>query len=151
MYHPDVMESIIKASEEACSVEVPIFAAIAIGDVVLSFAGNESEASRKPWYHAEFLAVQNVYEKYQDIRYLDEASIYVNLEPCSFCAAALERVRIKNIFFGAYDSKCGAVVHNAMIFDHALKKPSIIGGIQEERCSRVISRFFDKVRNNESQ
>jgi tRNA(Arg) A34 adenosine deaminase TadA len=150
MYYPDIMESVIRTSEEACGGEVPVFAAIAVGDVVLGFSGNESEAFGKPWYHAEFLAIQQVYEKAPGIGYLSEASIYVNLEPCAFCAAALGRVRIKNIFFGAYDSKCGAITHGAMIFNHTLGKPNIIGGIQEERCSRVISRFFRRVRDNET-
>ncbi|MDR1365029.1 MAG: hypothetical protein LBJ42_00390 [Holosporales bacterium] len=143
------MKSVIKASEESCGEEIPVFAAVAVESTVLSFSGNESEASRKPWRHAEFLAIEKAYEKLPGTRYLDEASIYVNLEPCSFCASILERVRIKNIFFGAYDSKCGGVIHNARIFDYSLTKPHIVGGIQEERCSLIISEFFERLRNGE--
>ncbi|MDR1333027.1 MAG: hypothetical protein LBJ69_01315 [Holosporales bacterium] len=150
MYHSEIMEFVIGASEAADGCDVPVFAAIAIGTYMVSFAKNESERLGKPWYHAEFLAIKMAYEKRDGIGYLDDASIYVNLEPCHFCAAALERVRIKNIFFGAYDSKCGAITNNARLFDHSQIRPNVVGGIQEERCSRVISGFFERLRHSNS-
>ncbi|MDR3224360.1 MAG: hypothetical protein LBT03_02140 [Holosporales bacterium] len=128
--------------------EVPVFAVIAIDDDIVSIGRNRSEETGRPWHHAEFVAVEAFYDRHPDRRYLDDASLYVNLEPCNFCAALLERVRIKDIFFGAYDQKCGAIVNNARIFEYSPIKPNIIGGFQEHKCSRIISCFFEKLRCN---
>jgi tRNA(adenine34) deaminase len=142
------MEFVISSSEKISNGEVPVFAAIAINDSIIATARNESETSCKPWFHAEFLAIQRAYDKRPGNRYLSDASLYVNLEPCVFCAAALEKIRIGNIFFGAYDLKCGAVANNLRVFDRSFVKPNIVGGIQEERCSKIISEFFKKIRQD---
>ena len=125
--------------------EVPVCAAIAIGNEIISTSTNEVEKNQRPWHHAEFLAIEKACEKLQT-KYLDTASLYVNLEPCAFCVAVLEKVRIKEIFFGAYDSKCGAITHGIRLFDQSMIKPNIIGGIQERSCSETISKFFDNLR-----
>ena len=145
MYNKEIMEKVIIKAEELCNDEVPVVAAIAIGNDIITVCGNEVEASGRPWNHAEFLAIQRSLE-ILTTRYLDDASLYVTLEPCAFCAAALEKVRIKNIFFGAYDPKCGAIFHNVNLFQHSLVKPNIIGGIQEGRCSKILSNFFKDLR-----
>jgi tRNA(adenine34) deaminase len=145
MYFARIMEHVITAAEQLEGLEVPVFAVVAVEDNVVAEADNEVEGTRVPWMHAEFLALQRAIEAL-GIRYLSKASIYVNLEPCAFCAAAMEKARIGEIFFGAYDPKCGAIEHNARIFDHSLIKPTIIGGIQEGRCSQLISDFFKKLR-----
>ena len=145
MYIKEIMESVIVRAEELCNYEIPVVAAIAIGNDVITVCVNEVEVSGRPWNHAEFLAIQRSLE-ILNIRYMNDASLYVTLEPCAFCAAALEKVRIKNIFFGAYDPKCGAIFHNVNLFQHSLIKPNIIGGIQEERCSLILSNFFKYLR-----
>jgi tRNA(Arg) A34 adenosine deaminase TadA len=101
------------------------------------------EHHRSPIMHAEFMVVSEALRKLQT-KYLDNASLYVTLEPCMFCSSLLEKVRIKNIFFGAYSPKTGAIVHGARVFETSLHKPNIIGGIKEERCSRVLTEFFKK-------
>jgi tRNA(adenine34) deaminase len=96
--------------------------------------------------HAEFIAIKEAM-MISKARYLTSASLYVNLEPCAFCAAVAEKVRIKEIFFGAYDPKRGGIVHNSRIFDHSSScKPLIVGGIQERRCAECISAFFKGLR-----
>lgn len=139
------MDYVISRSELISGNEVPVYAVISIDNRVISESQNNVEKLNKPWLHAEFLALQNACDILKT-KYLNNASIYVNLEPCSFCAAMLEKVRIKDIFFGAYDPKCGAIVHNSRLFDHSSIKPNIIGGIQEKRCSKIISDFFKKLR-----
>ena len=139
------MEHVVSTSENIFEADVPVFAAVAIGDDIIAESANKVEKLDRPWLHAEFLALQKACDVLNS-RYLDNASIYVNLEPCAFCAAMMEKVRIKNIFFGAYDPKCGAITHNSRLFDHSLIKPNIIGGIQETRCSEIIKRFFIKIR-----
>ncbi len=148
MYSREVMEFVISSSEVMCGDEVPIVATVAVENEMVSHAENQVERRKKPWYHAEFLAITDACEKLQT-KYLDKASIYVNLEPCAFCASLLEKVRIKDIFFGAYDMKCGAIENGIRLFDHSMVKPHIIGGIQEQRCSNVIKKFFEGIRKNE--
>lgn len=142
------MDYAISSAELMSGNEVPVFATIAIDNKIISTSSNEVESSKKPWFHAEFLAIEKACEILKS-KYLDNASLYVTLEPCAFCAAMLEKVRIKNIFFGAYDEKCGAITHNIRLFEHSLVKPNIIGGIQETRCSKLITKFFKDLRNNE--
>ena len=139
------MDYIISSAESMSGDEVPVFAAIAIDKKIISIASNEVESSKKPWFHAEFLAIEKACE-FLKSKYLDNASLYVTLEPCAFCSAAIEKVRLKNIFFGAYDPKCGAIVHNIRLFEYSLVKPNIVGGIQETRCSKIITNFFKDLR-----
>ena len=148
MYLQEIMEFAVSLSEAEFSDEVPVVAVIAIGKEIVSIAKNQVEFCKKPWYHAEFLAVSEACEKLQT-KYLDTASIYVTLEPCAFCACLLEKVRIKNIFFGAYDTKCGAIEHGIRLFDHSRISPHIIGGIQDQRCSNIMKNFFERIRKNE--
>ena len=142
------MEFVISSSEAERGDEVPVVAAIAVSNKILSIANNRVEKYQKPWFHAEFLAVIEACEMLKT-KYLDMASIYVTLEPCAFCASLLEKVRIRDIFYGAYDTKCGAIEHGIKLFDHSMIKPRIIGGIQEQRCSTVIKNFFKRIRKNE--
>jgi tRNA(adenine34) deaminase len=60
----------------------------------------------------------------------------------------MERVRIGEVYYGAYDPKGGGIEHGARIFDHSLHHPKVIGGIQEERCSKLFSRFFKDIRRD---
>ena len=139
-----------------CGYEVPVVSVVVIGDMVISEASNEVERHKKPWYHAEFLAIDRACEKLKT-KYLDSASIYVNLEPCVLCAEMIRRTKIKEIFFGAYDPRGGAITHNSRLFDRIYTMspknisqtcvvPHIIGGIHEQRCSRIMSEFFKKIR-----
>lgn len=144
------MDRIICIAESLNHDEVPVVAAVVDENgEIISISANEVESSNCPWFHAEFLAISKAIDIF-NTRYLDNASIYVTLEPCAFCAAVLEKVRITNIFFGAYDTKFGAIYHNSNLFQHSLIKPNILGGIQEERCSIIMKRFFEKLRGNEN-
>jgi tRNA(Arg) A34 adenosine deaminase TadA len=146
MYREDIMNSVILEAEEYSGADVPVAASVAIGCDIISICVNDVESTGIPWNHAEFLAVQNALLKIGD-KYLEEAVLYVTLEPCAFCAAVLEKVRIGGIFFGAYDPKCGAIFHNGQIFKTSTIKPEIIGGIQEERCSLILKKFFGNLRD----
>ena len=142
------MDFVISKAEDMVlsnSIEVPVVSAICIDDDIISLETNQVEENDIAWMHAEFLAVTDACAKLKT-RYLDNASIYVNLEPCSFCASILEKVRIKDIYFGAYDLKCGAIDNGIRLFDRSMIKPNIIGGIQEQRCSDIIKIFFERIR-----
>lgn len=147
MYSPLIMDQVISVAEGMSFGEVPVFSAVAIDEKIIATAGNDVEGGKVAWRHAEFLAVEKACE-ILGTKYLETASIYVTLEPCAFCASVLEKVRIKDIFFGAYDPKCGAITHNVRLFDHSTIKPNIVGGIQEERCSKILKAFFEKLRGD---
>ena len=124
IYKKEIMERIISLAENfentksaQYHAEIPVFAAIADeNNQVLSIAGNAVESTKCVWFHAEFLAISRAIEIVQS-KYLDNCSIYVTLEPCSFCASMIEKTRIKNIYFGAYNPKYGAIYHNANLFN----------------------------------
>jgi tRNA(adenine34) deaminase len=140
------MNAVIEMAEECRNGEVPVAAAIVFEGKIVAISTNDVETSGIPWRHAEFVAISEALKKL-GVRYLDKASLYVTLEPCAFCSAAIEKVRMRDIFFGAYDTKCGAIAHTIRLFDHSMVKPRIIGGIQEERCSSILRKFFGKMRS----
>ena len=70
--------------------------------------------------------------------------LYVTLEPCPMCAAAIALARIRRLHFGAYDAKGGGVDHGPRIFDQTTchHRPEVIGGVDETRCAELLKRFF---------
>ena len=114
---------------------------------VIAKAGNQVEAMQNPLYHAEMIAINEACKKL-GIKTLDDLDIYVTLEPCSLCASAISLVRLKRLYFGAYDAKSGGVVHGAKIFQNKSChfRPEVYGGIEEQRASSLIKDFFAKIR-----
>lgn len=129
--------------------EVPIGAVIvdgATGTIVAS-AGNCMEALGDPTAHAEMLALRAALAKTGTGR-LDGHDIYVTLEPCPMCAAAISFARIRRVYFGAYDPKSGGVEHGPKVFDHATchHKPEVVGGVEEEAAASLLKEFFREKR-----
>ena len=77
-------------------------------------------------------------------KHLAECDIYVTLEPCAMCAAAIALARLRRLYFGAYDSKGGAVEHGPRMFDQPTihHRPEIYGGIEERRTADLLRAFF---------
>ena len=95
--------------------------------------------------HAEILAIRRACT-YLKTHMLTECDLYVTLEPCAMCAQAISLARIRRLYFGAYDVKYGAIVHNARVFSHSLHKPEYIGGVLETQCAKILQQFFQKRR-----
>ena len=114
---------------------------------VLAQAGNRVEADSDPTGHAEILVLREVAIKVCSPR-LSGCDIYVTLEPCPMCAQAISFSRIRRLYFGAYDSKNGAVDHGVKIFSQKFcnHKPEIIGSLEEKKCSNILKEFFDRRR-----
>ena len=74
--------------------------------------------------------------------------LYVTLEPCAMCAGAISHARIRRLVFGAYDPKSGGVEHGPKVFSHATThhKPEVIGGVEEQACSKLLTDFFESLR-----
>jgi tRNA(adenine34) deaminase len=124
--------------------EVPIGAVVVSANgEVLAKAGNRTLQLRDPTAHAELLAIREACARLGSERLVD-CDLYVTLEPCAMCAAAISFARIRRLYFGAPDAKGGAVEHGPRFFaqptcHHA---PEIYGGIGEARASELLKRFF---------
>ena len=135
----------IAASED----EVPIGALIVnpqTGNIV-AVAHNKSAHGGDATAHAEILAIQQACKALHTTRLWD-MDMYVTLEPCTMCAAAISFARIKNLYFGASDEKGGAVVSGVKFYDAPTchHKPHCEGGICAEECAALLKDFFKQKR-----
>jgi tRNA(adenine34) deaminase len=124
--------------------EVPVGAVLIGPDcMVIAAAGNRVESERDPTAHAEMLVLREGAAKLGQNR-LDGCDLYVTLEPCAMCAAAIALARVRRLYFGAYDPKGGGVEHGAHIFDQPTchHRPEIFGGIEERRAAALLRAFF---------
>ena len=124
--------------------EVPVGAVlVSAGGEVLARAGNHTLALHDPTAHAELLAIRAACAKLGNER-LDGYDLYVTLEPCAMCAAAISFARIRRLYFGAPDPKGGAVEHGPRFFSQATchHAPEIIGSIGETKAANLLKAFF---------
>lgn len=125
--------------------EVPVGAVVveAASGRVLASAGNRTEELADPTAHAEMLAIRAAASALGTPR-LEGCDLYVTLEPCPMCAAAISFARIRRLYFGAYDSKGGGVDHGPRIFSHPTchHRPEVYGGIDETRSAMLLTEFF---------
>jgi len=129
--------------------EVPVGAVVveARAATVLASAGNRVEELRDPTAHAEMLALRAAAER-QGAPRLTDCDLYVTLEPCPMCAAAISLARIRRVYFGAADPKGGGVEHGPRIFSQPTchHRPEVYGGIDGERAAALLKRFFSERR-----
>jgi len=128
--------------------EVPVGAVLVGSDgAIVAASGNEVEAGNDPTAHAEMLVLRAGAAALGQKR-LDGCDLYVTLEPCPMCAAAIALARIRRLYFGAYDPKGGGVEHGPRIFDQPTchHRPEIYGGIDERRAGALLRAFFKERR-----
>ena len=141
-------EALKEAREAAREDEVPVGCVIVYKSRIIARAHNQVERLKDPTAHAEMITLTSA-ANYLGTKWLNGASIYVTIEPCSMCAGALVLSRMKNIFFGAADPKtgaCGSVVNivNHRKLNHKIKvKKNILAA----ECSALLKEFFKKKRN----
>jgi tRNA(adenine34) deaminase len=136
-----------QARAAAARGEVPVGAVVVKDGEVIAAAGNRPRALNDPTAHAELLAIRQACESLQDER-LTGCDLYVTLEPCTMCAAAISFARIRRVYFGAYDPKGGAVESGVRFFSattchHA---PEVYGGIRESESAGLLKGFFEERR-----
>ncbi len=138
------MRQAIELAERAAERgDVPIGAVVVRGDEVISAAGNERELRGDPTAHAELLALREAAGRRGGWR-IEDASIFVTLEPCSMCAGAIVLARIGRVVYGARDPKAGAAgsvldVLGEPALNH---NPEVTGGVLAEECAALLSSFF---------
>ena len=125
--------------------EVPVGALLVQKDHIITQAHNACETNHHPLYHAEMLVIHQSIERLQT-PYLHKCTLYVTLEPCPMCAAAIAQARVGKVVFGAYDPKSGGIEHGPKIFEHSHFRPLVIGGILESQCGKLLKDFFNDKR-----
>ena len=131
------------AEEAAAAGEAPVGAVIIDGERVLAAVRNRMKELGDPTAHAEMLAIREALARRGTGR-LDGCDLYVTLEPCPLCAAAISFARIRRLYFGASDLKGGAVENGVRLFQsptchHA---PEVYGGIRENEAAQLLRDFF---------
>ena len=133
-----------EAEAAAARGEVPVGAALVDrGGAVIASAGNRTLELKDPTAHAEMLAIR-ASARVLDSERLGDCDLYVTLEPCAMCAAAMSFARIRRLYFAAADEKMGAVEHGPRFFAQATchHRPDVYSGIGEERARILLHEFF---------
>ena len=127
--------------------EVPVGAVVVRGGVVLAVTGNRTRELNDPTAHAELLAIRAACAVLGAER-LTGANLYVTLEPCPMCAAAISNARIARLYYGAADPKSGGVAQGARVFDHPQchHVPEVYDGLGEAEASELLVTFFARRR-----
>src|ERR1700712_5556749 len=138
------MDLALKAAESAGNAgEVPIGCVIVRDNAVIASAGNQTLADRDPTAHAEMLAIRDAARTIASERLVD-CDLYVTLEPCTMCAAAISFARIRRLYYGAADPKGGAVESGVRYFasptcHHA---PQVYSALGETEAATLLKDFF---------
>jgi len=127
--------------------EVPVGCVIVRNGEVIARAHNRTLADRDPTAHCELLAIRAAAGLLASER-LTDCDLYVTLEPCTMCAAAISFARIRRLYYGTADPKGGAVEHGVRFFASPTchHQPEVYGGIGEVEASALLKEFFRKRR-----
>ena len=143
--NPFMARAMIEAEAAASRGEVPVGAFIVDPDTgeVLAAAGNRTEELHDPTAHAEMLAIRAAAEERGSAR-LSLCDLYVTLEPCAMCAAAISFARLRRVYYAAADPKGGGVDHGPRFFTQPTchHRPEVYGGIGEQAASELLKTFF---------
>ncbi len=146
------MKAAILEAEKAAKIdEVPIGAVIVNDGKIIARAHNQMEKTQIATAHAEILAINKACKKLKSWR-LDNAEMYITVEPCAMCAGAIANARIKKVYFGAFESKSGCAISKyPVLSDNGLNHTTEFeGGIEREICANIIKNYFKGKRNRKS-
>jgi tRNA(Arg) A34 adenosine deaminase TadA len=140
---PPMRRALDLAAQAAAAGEVPVGAVVTLGEEIVAETRNAMRGSNDPTAHAEMEAIRSAAAKLGTSR-LDECTLWVTLEPCAMCAAAVSVARMKALRFAAEDPKGGGVVHGARIFAQPTchHRPDVLGGIGEAEAAEQLRTFF---------
>jgi tRNA(adenine34) deaminase len=131
------------AAEAGKAGEVPVGAVVTCGDRMVAEVANAMRSGSDPTAHAEMVAIRSAAATLGRAR-LDGCTLWVTLEPCAMCAAAIALARLDTLRFGAEDPKGGGVAHGPRIFAQPTchHRPDVLGGIGEQQSADLLRRFF---------
>ena len=128
-----------------CTNDIPVGCVIKQGNEIIVSAHNLREESNDITAHAEIIAIQEAQKKLGTSR-LNKCEMYVTLEPCPMCAWAIIQSGIKALYFGSYNTQYGAMGSVLDLPKLANSKIKIYGGIEEEKCNKILEEFWRKIR-----
>ena len=137
--------------ESAIDIAKTVQGEIAVGAVVvkngeiIASAANKKEHDKDVTSHAEILALRMAAKRLDRWR-LDDCDLYVTLEPCPMCAWAIINSRIKNVYFGSFDTNYGALGSKIDLRQLANSKLKVYGGIMEKECDKILEECFKELR-----
>jgi len=148
-FHSHMEAALAEARAAGARGEVPVGAVVVRPDgTMVAAAGNRTRELNDPTAHAEILAIRAACAAAGSER-LPGHSLYVTLEPCAMCAAAISFARIARLYYGAADPKSGGVAHGARVFEHPQTHhvPEVYDGISATEAEALLRTFFAGRRN----
>lgn len=141
-----MQQALTLASLAAARGEVPVGALLVVQNKVVVTSANATEANADSLAHAEILVLQKA-QRLLKRRWLEDATLFVTMEPCPMCAGAIVNARIPRVYFGARDPKggsCGSVCDLfSMPYNH---RPAAAGGLMEAESAALLRDFFRSLR-----
>jgi len=136
-------DALAEARGAAAANEVPVGAVVVRDGTVVARAGNRTLRDRDPTAHAEMLAIRIAAAALGTER-LTDCDLYVTLEPCAMCAAAISFARIRRLYYGAAEPKGGAVENGVRLFASPTchHRPEVYGGMGESEAGALLKAFF---------
>ena len=146
-----MLNKMIRAIEEAEKVlknreDIPVGCVIVCDSKIIASAHNLREENNDVTAHAEMLAIKEAQEKL-GISRLTNCEMFVTLEPCPMCAWAIIQSGIKTLYFGSYNIQYGAMGSVLDLPKLANSKIKVYGGIEEEKCNKILEEFWKRIRN----
>jgi tRNA(adenine34) deaminase len=138
------MEQAINVAKQAGK-DIPVGAIIVKNGEIISRAFNTKEKDNDITSHAEIIAIRKA-EKIINNWRLEDCNMYVTLEPCPMCGWAIIQSRIKNLYFGSYDSVYGAFSSKIDLRQLTNSKLKVYGGIMENECDKILADYFQSIR-----
>ncbi|MDV5069564.1 MULTISPECIES: tRNA adenosine(34) deaminase TadA [Bacillus] len=142
------MQLAIEEAKKAEAIqEVPIGAVIVLNGEVISVAHNLRETEQRSIAHAELLAIDEACKNLGTWR-LEDATLYVTLEPCPMCAGGIVLSRVKRVVYGASDPKggCAGTLMNLLTDERFNHQCKVVAGVLEEECGTLLTNFFRGLR-----
>lgn len=127
------------------NLDIPVGCVIKKDGTIIASAHNMREEKQDITAHAEILAIKQAQERLNTSR-LNGCELYVTLEPCPMCTWAILQSGIDAVYFGSYNTQYGAMLSNTQLVELSYSKIKIYGGIEEEKCDKILSEFFEKIR-----
>lgn len=144
------MREAIKEAKKAYAVgDVPVGCVIVVGDKIIARAHNLRHNKKNSLYHAEMIAIHKACKK-MERWILDDATIYITVEPCLMCAGAILQSRINKIVYGVNEPKMGCIISVFNVFDNIKYNHGIEieSGVCKEEIETMMKEFFQNLRNN---
>jgi len=139
--------ALARAQAAGAAGEVPVGAVLVRGEEIIAAGGNAPVASHDPTAHAEIGALRAAGKILGSYR-LTDTTLYVTLEPCIMCAAAIVHARVRRLVFGAWDPRAGAAgsITNVFTLPQLNHRVDVFGGVLMDECARQLQEFFTQRR-----